>query len=471
MVNLIILQNKSNSPLIMNNSRNIFDKNGINSGNKNSTFKGNFIYNSNVEFFSKSNKNDINDNVNIFELDDNRSNNFYKSNQIRKNRNGSEDKYNYNSDENEFIKNELNKYRNDVDNIINNYNQKKQSKSFSVLGKNKKRLKNNINNVRILDKYKEDNTSYDNSNNDLIKVFSITKSISNQIQNNENSQSINNDNKKNQNKKKSSYNLDNEENEEEKDDKKNNNRKSRNKERSSPKGKRIFKDKTLKNLVEHLSLIEEESEPSLSVLKRKRRFTFSKNIKKPNSKNKINNIKRKNLKKKSNNINKNDEQVEENKTESIIESQEEESAGKNKDKYSDLDYFNINIINKKDEEQQSSENDNKNKNNNRSKKRKGNNNYMKNENDENGDNNIFDKKNKKIKRKNKFNIDEQDDNEKFSINEKNKINKNKFFFEYIFNIKSLFPISLVISFSFYLRIFLHNKNMIIEKDIFLKNQL
>ena len=81
----IFLQNELNSSLIMN-SRNIFDKNGINSGNKNNTIKGNFIYNSNVEFISKSNKNDINDNVNIYELDDNRSNNFNKSNQIPKNR-------------------------------------------------------------------------------------------------------------------------------------------------------------------------------------------------------------------------------------------------------------------------------------------------------------------------------------------------------------------------------------------------
>ena len=80
-------------------------------------------------------------------------------------------------------------------------------------------------------------------------------------------------------------------NDEEKEDNKSNNRKSRNKERISPSGKRIFKDKKLRNLVEHLSLIEEESEPSLSVLKRKRRFSFSKTSKKSNLKNKKDKIK------------------------------------------------------------------------------------------------------------------------------------------------------------------------------------
>ena len=53
-----LFQNRVNSPLMVNNSRNIFEK-----GNKNNTLKGNSIYNSN--------KNDINDNVNIYELDDN----------------------------------------------------------------------------------------------------------------------------------------------------------------------------------------------------------------------------------------------------------------------------------------------------------------------------------------------------------------------------------------------------------------
>ena len=68
--------------------------------------------------------------------------------------------------------------------------------------------------------------------------------------------------------------------EEEKNDLYNSNGKSRNKEKISPRDKIVFKDKKFKYLVEHLSLIEEESEPSISILKRKRRFTFSKKIKK-----------------------------------------------------------------------------------------------------------------------------------------------------------------------------------------------
>ena len=416
----VLFQKKTNSPLIIGNSRNIFDKNGINFGNKNSTLKGNFIYSSNGEFISKNNKNDINDNVNIYEMDDNRSNiNNNKSNQIRKNRNASEDNYNYNSDENEYIKNELNKYRNDVDNIINNFNQKKQSKSFSVLGKNKKKLNNNINNINIIDKNKEDNTSYDNSNNDLIKGFSITKSISNNIHNNDNSLSINNENNKNKKGKKSSNNLDYENNNEENEENKINNRKSRNKDRISPNGKRIFKDKKLKNLVEHLSLIEEESEPSLSVLKRKRLFSFSKNTKKSNLKNKKDKVK--NLKRKFYDINKNNDQDEEKKTESINESEDEDFDENRKNNFSDTDQFNMNIINKKDEEQKEDEKEINEKNKyKKNTKRKGKNNYINNESEsdesnEKEENNIYDKNNKKNKGKKQLNTNDKNGNDK-SIN-------------------------------------------------------
>ena len=432
-----LFQNKvMNSPLVMNNSRNIYERNGIYSSNKNNTIRSNFIYSSNGEFFSKnnnSNKNDINDNVNIYEGDISRSNIVNsKSNQIRKNRNTSEENNNYNSEENEFIKKELDKYRNDVDNIINNFNQKKQSKSFSVLGKNKKRGNSNLNNIYTIDKYKENNSSYDNSNNDLIKGFSITKSISNQIHNNENQVSINND--KNKNIKKSlnkketfgSY-IDNEQYDQ---DNENINRKSRNKDRMSPKSKRIFKDKRLKNMVEHLSLIEEESEPSMSVLKIKRRLSFSKVSKKQNLRNNIINVK--NLKKKIYNINKNKENKEENKSEEDLEEP-------NKNNYSDLDLAKINLINNKNEylpnnemeENDISENDNYNNKGIKTKTRK--------EKDKKADSNInrsdeyieseedifYDMEYKKISGKNKVNCGENDCKENYNINNNFKISKTK----------------------------------------------
>ena len=76
------------------------------------------------------------------------------------------------------------------------FNQKNQSKSFSTFLKNKKRENNNFNNINLLDKYKEENTSHDNSNNEFIKASRINKSILNQINNNEKSVSINKDNRK-----------------------------------------------------------------------------------------------------------------------------------------------------------------------------------------------------------------------------------------------------------------------------------
>ena len=376
----ILLQNKFNSPLIINRSQNIFERNV----NKNNAIKGNLNVNLNGELLSKniSTKNDINDNVNIYEMDDNRSNINNKSNQMKKNVNFVGD--NYNNEENEFIKNELNKYRSEVENIINNFNQKKQSKSFSIFGKNKKRGNNNFNNINLLDKYKEENTSYDNSNNDFIKALSINKSISNQINNNEKSVSINNENKKNDKRKKSLNKKDLEEKQEdEKNDLYNSNRKSRNKDRISPRDKIVFKDKRLKYLVEHLSLIEEESEPSISILKIKRRFSFSKKNKKPNLRGKKKDTKK--LKKQFFNINNNSEKSSENKKGNIIESNEEESDENNKNNYSDLDFLNINTINNKDDDKSESlENNNFNK-------------YDKNENNE--EDNI---NNKKIKEKNKF---------------------------------------------------------------------
>ena len=324
----VLFQNRVNSPLLNNNSRNIFDKNAINLSNKNNTIKGNFIYNSNGEILSK-NKNDINDNVNIYELDDNNKSQN-KSYITKKNKNAMDD-MNYNSDENEFIKNELNKYKSEVDNIINNYKKKQQSKSFSMLGKIKKNGNNNSNNIYYIDKYKEDNTSNDNSNNELIKAFSITKSISNPIQNNDNSNIANSNNIKKKKSKKISNKAVKFYDEEKKDIKNNIIRKSRNKERLSPESKRTFKDKKLKYLVEHLSLIEEESEPSLSAYKRNRKLSFSKSSLNSNMRTKNNKVK--DLKKNIYNININDENSEEN----IKGTKNEDINDISKDKYTDLD--------------------------------------------------------------------------------------------------------------------------------------
>ena len=310
-----------NSPLIINNSRNIFERTGINSGNKNNTLKSNFIYNSNGEFLSKTNnnnKNDLNDNdnVNIYEIDDNNN----KSKIIKKNRNASED-CNFNSDESDFVKNELNKYRSEVDNIINNFKQKKQSKSFSMLGKNKKNVNNNVNNIRLIDNNKEDYTSNDNSNNDLTKGYNISKSISNIIKNNENSNPVNEYNSRGKKRKKISNNNEDFfkgfEEEQEKNNLKNKSKKTRNREILSPICKKIFRDKKIKNIAEYLSLIEEENESSFNGLKRKRTFDFSKKDKKSILKNKINKVK--NLKNKFYNINQSNEEPE-----NIIDSKNED---------------------------------------------------------------------------------------------------------------------------------------------------
>ena len=407
--NKTVLFQRLNSPLTTN-TRNIFDKNGINSGNKNSTLKGNFIYNSNLEFskIKINNKNELNDNVNLFELDDNnrsinnnKNDKNDKNDKNRKNKNISYD--NYNSDENDFAKNELKKYRNEVDNIINNFKQKKQSKSFSMLGKNKK----NINNIQIIDKYKGDDTSVDISNNDLIQGYSITKSISNKIQNNENSLSINNDNnKKNKNKKNDELSDD------DKEIENNIKSKSRNKDRNSPQAKRKFKDKKLNNIVEHLSLIEEESEPSNDIFKRRRRFSFSKQNKKHNLKNKIENIKKKIYNNK-NNI-KEEENISSNK--SIEDEDDFNFNDLNKKRNSDFNLLDINLINRKKEQKAQKENQREIKNNTNLKKdnnkiiniknkKDDKNNDLNNEenyNEENEESDNNDNKKEKIRGKNKY---------------------------------------------------------------------
>ena len=377
----VLFQNRVNSPITANNSRNIFEKN-IN--NKNNTNKRNSIY--------SLNKNDIIDNVNIYELDEN--NKSQNKNNITNKTKKTNDDFNYNSDENEFIKNELNKYRSDVNNIINNYKKKQQSKSFSMLGKLKKNGNNNLNNIYFIDKYKEDNTSNDNSNNDLIKDFSITKSISNQILNNDNSNIINNDtnntnNNQNQRSKKSGDKALRFFDEEKKVIKNKLNKKSRNKERLSPINRKTFKDQRLKYLHEHLSLIEEESEPSLSFFKRNRLYSFSKPTIKSITRN--NNNKIKNLKKNIYNINNNDE----NSDEDINESYDEDINSKKKNKYSDLD---DEINNKGKEGESDSDVNNYNskrnkKSNSKGKKKINNKNYNKDESQEYGNENSDDKNN------------------------------------------------------------------------------
>jgi len=429
----VLFQNKMNSPLIINNSRNIFERTGINSGNKNNTLKSNFIYNSNGEFLSKTNnnnKNDLNDNVNIYEIDDNNN----KSKIIKKNRNASED-CNFNSDESDFVKNELNKYRSEVDNIINNFKQKKQSKSFSMLGKNKKNVNNNVNNIRLIDNNKEDYTSNDNSNNDLTKGYNISKSISNIIKNNENSNPVNEYNSRGKKRKKISNNNEDFfkgfEEEQEKNNLKNKSKKTRNREILSPICKKIFRDKKIKNIAEYLSLIEEENESSFNGLKRKRTFDFSKKDKKSTLKNKINKVK--NLKNKFYNINQSNEEPE-----NIIDSKNEDIIKKSKINYSDLDLFDLDIINKKEEEQNEEieENDSKENTNSKIILKKGNikdknknsnirNNKKIQENEKekfNGENN------KNLKRKYNFNIenDVNKDDDKNDINKTNgKIHKTK----------------------------------------------
>ena len=396
-------QNRVNSPLMVNNSRNIFEK-----VNKNNTLKGNSIYNSN--------KNDINDNVNIYELDDNNKSQN-KSYIMNKNKKAS-DELNYNSDENEFIKNELNKYKNDVDNIINNYKKKQQSKSFTMLGKRKK----NGNNY-FIDKYKEDNTSNDNSNNDLMKAFSITKSISNQIQNNDNSNNTNTRNKKSKKSSKKNVRF--------YDDEKNSienklNRKSRNKERLSPKNRKTFKDNKLKLLHEHLSLIEEESEPSLSYFKR--RYSFTKSNIKSNQRNKNNKVT--NLKKNIYNINSNDENSDENNNESQDEDINDRRNNNNnykKNKKSNLEEKKKMNNNQDDNQDESQEYDNDNNHNINDKEEIE---YEENDFDENNNNNKNIKRNKNIKKSKKTNninsenedFEENDNHSKYKKNQIKNVN-------------------------------------------------
>ena len=181
----VIFKNKSNNPLYINNRNNANLESMAMKLNKN-TIKGNSIYNSNYEFEKYKNKNDISDNVNIDIMDDNNKSNTiynYKNNKNRKkknNKNGNntkiDDEYEYNSDENEFKEKELSKYRAEVDNIINNFRQKKKSQSFSVIGRgNKKDITNNLN---ILGKEKDD-SSYDNNLDSQNQRYSIPISLSN----------------------------------------------------------------------------------------------------------------------------------------------------------------------------------------------------------------------------------------------------------------------------------------------------
>ena len=217
-----------------------------------------------------------------------------------------------------------------------------------MLGKNKKNVNNNVNNIRLIDNNKEDYTSNDNSNNDLTKGYNISKSISNIIKNNENSNPVNEYNSRGKKRKKISNNNEDFfkgfEEEQEKNNLKNKSKKTRNREILSPICKKIFRDKKIKNIAEYLSLIEEENESSFNGLKRKRTFDFSKKDKKSILKNKINKVK--NLKNKFYNINQSNEEPE-----NIIDSKNEDIIKKSKINYSDLDLFDSDIINKKEEEQ------------------------------------------------------------------------------------------------------------------------
>ena len=107
----VIFQNKSTNPLYIN-SKNMgnFEKNGIKSSNKKNNTKGNIFCNSNGEFGTgKYNKNDISDNVNIYEIESNNNRINNKNNKRNNNKNGNENisTYEYNSDDNEFKEKEL----------------------------------------------------------------------------------------------------------------------------------------------------------------------------------------------------------------------------------------------------------------------------------------------------------------------------------------------------------------------------
>ena len=76
----VIFKNKSNNPLIAyskNLNNGILSGDGLKSNNENNNaIKGNFTYNSNIEFgtnknYNKNEKNELNDNVNIYEIEDN----------------------------------------------------------------------------------------------------------------------------------------------------------------------------------------------------------------------------------------------------------------------------------------------------------------------------------------------------------------------------------------------------------------
>ena len=172
----VIFKNKSNNPLNVyskNISSGFLDKNGIKLNSKNNTIKNNYAYNSNSDFGTDkyNNKNDISDNVNIYEIEDNNKSNAINNSKNNTLRNFKNNKNNikkdnantieYNSDDNEFKEKELNKYRAEVDNIINNFKQKKKSQSFSVIGRGNKREINN--NINILGKDKDNNLSYEHN--------------------------------------------------------------------------------------------------------------------------------------------------------------------------------------------------------------------------------------------------------------------------------------------------------------------
>ena len=352
----VMFQNKSSSPLMMNN-KNIYigniserNKKKMSEKDKNSTIKGNYIYNSNNMIASgkfgnninnRNSKSDISDNINLYEIE-NSSISYNKSNKLRKRNNkkynnvSENEKNDFNSDDNEYKEKELSKYRNEVDNIINNYKQKKKSYSFSIIGRGNKKdiINNNSNNLNILDKVKDDNLSYDSNNNINMQNqrYSIPMSLSNKKKNignnlykisyndsshilnnnndtpnnekslymNSNSFSNNktikyknkkipsNDNKSQRNKERNIENDEENESESENNNNKNDRYKSKNSGFNIPssKNKRKFKDKKLNNLVDQLSLIKEESENSIDLFKRKRIFSFDSNEKKKHMKGK-----------------------------------------------------------------------------------------------------------------------------------------------------------------------------------------
>ena len=372
----VMFQNKSSSPLMMNN-KNIYigniserNKKKLSEKDKNSILKGKNIYNSNNVIASgkfgninnRNSKSDVSDNINLYEIE-NSSISYNKSNKLRKRNNkkynnmSENEKNDFNSDDNEYKEKELSKYRSEVDNIINNYKQKKKSYSFSIIGRGNKKdiMNNNSNNLNILEKVKDDNLSYDSNNNinSQNQRYSIPMSLSNKKKNignnlykisyNDSSHILNNNdtpnnekslymnsnnfsnnktikykNKKipnNDNKTQRNKGRNIESDEENESESENNNKndgyRSKNSGFSIPpsKNKRKFKDKKLNNLVDQLSLIKEESENSIDLLKRKRIFSFDSNEKKKHMKgrDKANQNIKKNKSKKGNNNNYSDD--------------------------------------------------------------------------------------------------------------------------------------------------------------------